>query len=466
MSDTNVNTAIEGLPKVPTEDNLSVREDGKAERKVRKSSLDCISEAGSTEGDVYIRADGKKVRRVKRTVKKAVDGITSSNTSDVLPPNIPELMSEPMFQGEPPEELLKGIPIQTTAAVSVVDPETTAPQELKSELPSLLTTAETIKIVDPALIAATLNNIEDLTTQGEAKNPWTSVPSFEESVKSLEQIKQEKAAAIINPFEIFQKEQPQVYLSPIEEASPPPSLPVPDERDVPASPVSTSQASHDALRKITAAVTASKSPPPSKARGSNDSQPQLPSYIAASVRSNLRDTSSPPASDVHVVDDRITSPLSVSSRGSNVDSMPIPSPRDEYGSASFDDEDPPPRRKFSPPKFRLPESITSKTRSRAEVDTFDGAQSIGSYDRTLEISNRSCLTEPLCNSLLMQFCCSFIRPCRWFSPNHRRRRHGHECYSCSQASQGSSASLFRVDRTPGGLSRILLCSVQLPFHQR
>jgi hypothetical protein len=363
MSESNDKAAFDSLSTVLKQDKSYVREDDRRVRHVRKSSLGSISEVGSTGSDVYIRADGKKVRRVKRGTKKTSDGIAGA-----LPPKSPGLLPEPMFPGDPPQELLKAVRVQANPLESVASPIYLVPQESKNAPPPRLTSADTSINVDPNLIptalsnvAKALNNIEQLTSQGEGTNPWTSLPSFEESVKSLEQIQDEKEAALINPFEIFKKEEPrQVFLVPIEEP-PPQHLPVPDECEDITSPTLSSGATLDAVSKIAAALATPQAPSPSK----------------------LRNTTVPPASDIHVLDDCITSPLSVASRGVDNNSMPIGSSYDdEYGSQSYDDEDPPPRRKFSPPKFRLPESFAAKTRSRADVDSFDGAESIGSYDRT------------------------------------------------------------------------------------
>jgi hypothetical protein len=75
------------------------------------------------------------------------------------------------------------------AIVPSSNTEVLVPEPLFAESPAPRPfVIETPKTMDTALVAATLNNIDSFTKQDIEKNPWTSVPSFEESVKSLNQI--------------------------------------------------------------------------------------------------------------------------------------------------------------------------------------------------------------------------------------------------------------------------------------
>lgn len=423
-----------------------VRDDGKTVRKVMKSSTGSYVSEGSDslpgDGEIYVRADGKKVRRVKRGTKKIDQGVPPAmeeQSAGDLPPKVPESsLPAPMFPGDPPEELFVTGLVNKTPLISLGDlePQTLVPPSkvtdspdqpppsadttveeppvaldaivASSNIPVLvpeplfpeppaprLTTTETPKSMDTAPIAATHNNIDPLTNQDIEKNPWTSVPSFEESVNSRFQNVQ-----AINPFEIT--EEPQVFLVPMDLVSPPEppetflDEPTPADMDHMNSP--SSQESFDPVTTIVASAASALRLVTTPSRESTTAAPALSrtekeqfhsddrslptSRIETPIRSNTRPFQSPPTSTLPA-----TSPISNSSRASSAP----PARRDEQdegsslwqpGSYSSDLEDPAPSHQG---KFRLPESITAKTRSRADVDSYD-VRSVASYDRKCVLS--------------------------------------------------------------------------------
>ena len=408
------------------DDDVYVRDDGKKVRRVKKLSSIVTSESSdsrnSAEGnsvtsDVYVRADGKKVRRVKRGSKKTEDQTQDAVIEPVVeeaimqPKNAPEpeaaAAAEPMFPGAPPKAMVaeQQADVKETPVIKSTDldlepplasteaPEPTVVEPKKApepmadleqpppppvafpptkqdvleptviEPPAAVeppAVVESQKTADPALIAASLNNIDSLTCktltsassteernpwtsapsiEESVKYPWTSAPSIEESVKSLDQIQQERNVQPMNPFTDIQDDpqaqEPSVFLVPVDSA-----LSYASSADRYIIPVPTSQDSLDPILKI--ATSASNTLRDAETQQSQQlcDQSTIPSLAESPVRRNSHNNDA-------TFDESEGGPMWLAA---------------SYGASG----------QQSPhSKMRLPESITARTRSRADVGSFD-----------------------------------------------------------------------------------------------
>ena len=391
---------------IDQDDDVYVRDDGKKVRRVKKLSSIVTSESSdsrnSAEGnsvtsDVYVRADGKKVRRVKRGSKKTEDQTQDAVIEPVIeeaimqPKNAPEpeaaAAAEPMFPGAPPKAMVaeQQADVKETPVIKSTDldlepplasteaPEPTVVEPKKAPEPMAdleqpppppvafpptkqdvleptviepPAVVEPQKTADPALIAASLNNIDSLTcktltsaSSTEERNPWTSAPSIEESVKSLDQIQQERNVQPMNPFTDIQDDpqaqEPSVFLVPVDSA-----LSYASSADRYIIPVPTSQDSLDPILKI--ATSASNTLRDAETQQSQQlcDQSTIPSLAESPVRRNSHNNDA-------TFDESEGGPMWLAA---------------SYGASG----------QQSPhSKMRLPESITARTRSRADVGSFD-----------------------------------------------------------------------------------------------
>jgi hypothetical protein len=356
---------------IPHEENLSSVQQAR----------DNISQI-STDSNVYFREDGKLVRRVKPLQKVTSSSSLKSATS--------HLDTQP-------------IPLSPVSTSMMLMPTPIGSQNYQRNSHDVAVSVVTTSL---NAIDAITNEKTVISDNNEIKNPWTSDPSFEESIFSSDKSHQDTVVSYMDVLGSFSKQSMESFQVPViadrplgnvakeKQVLPIPLHPTPNQStaQVPV-PVSSLATVSDVNRFHT----------PSKSRDTvqaakNEVQAP-PTFIDTPLRSNARQPTEPigvePLSSMSIpaCDVDASSPIStkVAQKADYHDDLSYAS-----SSSHLDPEKTWSNRLggMSPRGFRLPESVASRTRSRVELENMD-CESVGSrkYYMLLHVS-LSCTMSP------------------------------------------------------------------------